>query len=156
MLGALCVAVPARVFDPVFDALASRRSARSGRCSTVFFLRRRSALPLLRRRRVAAAIDGRDDSDDAGRAVGRRGVLLVLAFVVGLPIVSDMWALVRSERNPAAFYLVAPTLAFALLFVSMAAHRRARPPLAAAAWLRAKAVRVEPRPTARRGAAERV
>ena len=57
-----------------------------------------------------------------GARWGVAAVLLVLAFVVGLPIVSDMWAHVRWERNPAAFYLVAPTLAFALLFVSMAAH----------------------------------
>ena len=57
-----------------------------------------------------------------GARWGVAAVLLVLAVVVGLPIVSDMWAHVEWERNPAAFYLVAPTLAFALLFVSMAAH----------------------------------
>ena len=52
--------------------------------------------------------------------VGVAAVLLVLAFVVGLPIAPTCGRTCRSAtRRPSTWW---PTLAFALLFVWMAAH----------------------------------
>mmetsp|Transcript_22246 Transcript_22246/g.71897 ORF Transcript_22246/g.71897 Transcript_22246/m.71897 type:complete len:327 (-) Transcript_22246:380-1360(-) len=57
-----------------------------------------------------------------GATFGAWLLIAVLALLVVAPLVTDMWASVTPEHNPAAFYLILPYLAFGVLFFGMAAH----------------------------------
>jgi len=57
-----------------------------------------------------------------GATIGAWLIMAVLAALVVLPLVTDMWASVTPSHNPAALYLILPYLAFGVLFFGMAAH----------------------------------
>jgi len=57
-----------------------------------------------------------------GATVGAVLLVIVLAAVVLLPFVTNMWDVSTADTNPAAFFLLLPLLAFATLFWGMAAH----------------------------------
>lgn len=75
-----------------------------------------------------------------GASAGAALVLLILAATVLLPLVTDMWTGVTSERNPTAFFLLLPVLCLGVLFWGMSAHwvKLLWDGLTQKMWLRAK------------------